>query len=53
MNLFFYIACVLCVLYCGLYGAYSIADRHISQGISALVMTALGAGAVALLMIVA
>ena len=53
MSLFFYGACVLCLLYCGMYGAYSIADRHISQGISALVMTALGAGAVVVLMIAA
>ena len=43
----------MCVLYCAMYGVYSITERHIAQGISAFVMTAIAAGAVAVLMIVA
>ena len=53
MRCFFYTACILCVLYCALFGIYSMVDRHIAQGISAFVMTAIAAGAVAVLMIAA
>jgi len=53
MRLFFYAACILCILYCALFGVCSIADRHIAQGISALAMAAIAVGAVAVLMMVA
>lgn len=52
MGMFFFGACILCILYCALYGAYSIADRKISQAVSVFVMAALAAGAVIVLAVV-
>ncbi|MBR5291957.1 MAG: hypothetical protein IKU32_03470 [Clostridia bacterium] len=53
MSIFFFTACILCVLYCVLYGVYSIADKNISQAMSIFTMSALAAGAVVVLAIVA
>ena len=53
MSVFFFGACALCVLYCALYGAYSIADRKISQAVSTFVMATLAAGAAVVLAVVA
>ncbi len=52
MSIFFFAVCILCIFYCGLYGAYNLADRHIAQAVSLFVMTAIALGAVAALMMV-
>lgn len=52
MSVFFFSACIMCILYCALYGVYSVADKHISQAVSTFVMTALAVGAVVVLMMV-
>ena len=52
MSVFFIASCILCIIYCGLYGAYNIMDKHISQAISLFVMTGIALGAAVALMIV-
>lgn len=53
MSVFFFSACILCVLYCVLYGVYNMADGNNLQAVSVFVMAAFAAGAVAVLAIVA
>lgn len=53
MSIFLFAVCTLCILYCVLYGVYSIAGKNIAQAVSIFVMAALAAGAVIVLAIVA
>ena len=53
MSICFYTACILCILYCVLYGVYSIADGNAYQAASIFVMAALAIGAAGVLAIVA
>lgn len=52
MSIYFFTACFLCILYCGLYGGYRASERNIPEAISVWVMTALAAGAAAALMVI-
>ena len=53
MGVFFLGICGLCVLYCGLYCGYCIAEKNKRDAISTAVMTTLAAAAVITLVIVA
>lgn len=53
MSVLFFSACILCVVYCGLYAAFCAACGQAAQGLSIGVLTALSAAAVAVLWVVA